>query len=190
MCTAARGINPVIVALNADYPVATELIVAADLNTTHPAIDVVAGKQRSRAGGLPPILVPPKPAAVAADIAAGPVVDRDHRGRRLGVNPGRQVGGNRRSGEASHDQPGHAGEKCLHGKAPLKWRIPAQFMPCSPAKLNIEWRSYLRFQMPVTRPPHPLSPDVEARTLGVREARLSRSILVDQYLAMTGPPNL
>src|SRR5262249_2455259 len=104
-CSQARSRK---IALNADDPVARELIIAADLAAKKRAAGIQSGRTTTgRAGGknFTHLFFAPAPAAVSADKAAGPTEDRNR--RRGFVNGPRQVGsigGARRNERAGRDR--------------------------------------------------------------------------------------
>src|SRR5262249_5713426 len=85
IAVAGVRVRPVIVALDADHPSAGKLIVAADLDASDSAAGVVAAEidpwrhPHPKDVGQGVILAQPQAAAVAADIAAGPAVEINHR---------------------------------------------------------------------------------------------------------------
>ena len=92
---AGLGVGPSIVALDANHPAASELIIATGLHAAQPAVDVVIAGLGQRS--INKLLPCPQTADVAADVAAGPgpYLDRDdHRrlGRRRRVDRPPQVG--------------------------------------------------------------------------------------------------
>src|SRR2546423_1907571 len=98
------------IALNADDPIAGELIIAADLATENRAVRVdssaVGQKVRARAeADHPHILLAPAPAAVGTHEAAGPAEGRhwrrDHRRGALVYRPRPKIGS---TGGAGRDE--------------------------------------------------------------------------------------
>src|SRR5579872_1087389 len=94
--------NPGVLGFRADHPVRGELIVSAALHTAEEAaVVVVTGGQAAEIG-----IAREHAAEVAADVEAGPVIERSDIGRRLGIGggPGRKVGSQCWHGRAEGDE--------------------------------------------------------------------------------------
>src|SRR5262245_22793789 len=85
----ALGAGPSVVALDADYPATSELIIATGLDAGQPAVDVViAGpEERTNRGNVNQFPSRPQATQMAADVAAGPWRDEYSRGRRSRRRP-------------------------------------------------------------------------------------------------------